>query len=162
MQPRLTEEEKHSLVKLSEGVYVERDVLGVAEAIREYDENLRLKFITPENAGPTDAPYMITEKCPDGIERPVMRIWELNGSILERLYDADNKKRNVLQDLDGHNLSVEKENQRRYREEMDEAKDMMLHLLKSPKGRYSMTDQKTGNKLTFDDQEGIPAKIERK
>lgn len=161
MSTNLTKEEKAKLIKLSDGVYVDRDVLGVAEAIREYDENLRLKYCPPENADATDAPYIITEICPDGLERPVMKIWDLNGSVLERLYDADNRKRNVLQDLDGHNLSIEKENNRRYREEMDEAKDMLEHYLKSSKGTYSMVDPKTGVKLTLDDDPKAPTKIER-
>lgn len=140
-------------------ITIERDVLNVAEKIQDYDPNLRLKFC--EQASVNDPPYKLFELCPDGVERRVMDIWELDDRVIERLHAADNARTNVLVDIDNNNLLAKAIEDRRYKEEMAEAKDMLLHYLKSPKGRYSMKIPETGVKVTIDDQEGIPAKIER-
>lgn len=155
----MKQKDKQRLIEMADGSYVEHDVLNIVDKIRAYDENLVLKY-TP-NPSISDPPYKLFEKCRDGIERKVFDIWELDERVIERLYAADNARNNVLQDLDGHNLTVQQINERRYKEEMEEAADMLTSMLKSPKGRYSMRDQKTGNVLKFDDQEGIPAQIKR-
>lgn len=151
---------KERLVKMSDGSLVERDVLNVVDKIRDYDPNIRVKYCDPARAEFGDAPYRIMELCPDGMERMIMSVWTLDESVLERLVACDNRRTNVLRDLEGNNLSVEKENHRRFREEMDEAADILHHYLASPKGRYSFVDPKTEHKITLDDQEGIPAKVE--
>lgn len=152
---------KQRLVEMSNGSLVEQDVLNIVEKIRDYDPNLRVKYCLPGSEEFGDAPYKITEICRDGEERKVMSIWKLDETVLERLYAADNARNNVLVDIENNNLLAQKVELRRYREEMDEAKDMLEHYLKSPKGRYSMIDPKTGNKITIDDQPGVPAKVER-
>jgi hypothetical protein len=156
----LTKEEKEKLVRIADGVYVERDTLDIARRVQEYDSNLRLKWCDPAQASISDAPYMITEICPDGIERVVMRIFELNASVIERLHAADTVKNNVLLGLDDHNNAIRMDEQRRYKEERDEVKDILTHYLKAPGTRWSFRDPKTDKKITLDSQEGIPAKVE--
>lgn len=156
---QLTQEEKERLVQIATGVFVERDVLGIVQRILEYDPNLRVKYVNPEEASISDAPYMITELCPDGLERVVLRVNQLDERVMERLYAADNVKNNVLVSVDGHNNLIELENQRRFREEKDEANDIVSHYLSSRKGRWSFRDPKTNKHITLDDQEGIPANV---
>ncbi len=135
---------KQKLVELAEGVYVENDVLNIVEKIRAYDPNLRVKYADPARAELTDAPYRITELCPDGIERVVFSVWVLDESVLQRLYAADTRKLDVLSSVVKQNEKAAKEQKRRYREEMDQADDYVVSALRSPKGRYTIRD---GNKL---------------
>jgi hypothetical protein len=150
---RLTDWEKGKLVELAAGVYVERDVLNIVEKIKEYDENLTVKFCNPSLADPGDAPYKLVERCKDGLERVAFDIWELNELVLERIYAADNQRHDILLDLDGRNLLAAKEQKQRYREKMDEANDIIVSMLKSPKHKWTYKDETTGRVTTFDDRE---------
>lgn len=146
-------ETKQRLVELSQGVYVERDVLNIAEKIKEYDDNLRLKFCQPTLANPTDAPYKLVEVCRDGMERVVFDIWTLDGSILDRLRDADTRKNDILLSMDGKNLLARKEENYRYRESLELAHDVTVSMLKSNKHKWSYKDELTDRTITFDDRE---------
>lgn len=145
---------KKRLIEMSDGSYVEADVLNVVEKIRAYDSNLGVKYCNPANADAGDPPYKIVELCPDGIERVVFGVWELNEQVLERLYAADNTRTNVLVDLQGNNLLAKKEQERRYTEKCLEDKDILTSYLKSPKGRYSFRRREDDALVVIDDQEG--------
>lgn len=150
---------KKRLIEMADGSYVEADVLNVVEKIRAYDPNLNVKYVDPALADPTDPPYKIVELCPDGMERVVFGVWELNEAILERLYKADNSRTNVLLDLHGNNLLAKKEQERRYTEIRLEDQDILTHYLKSPKGRYSFNRREDNALVTIDDQEGRRHKV---
>jgi len=162
MDKSLQEIQRKHLVALGEGYYVERDVLRIVEKVREYDSALRVKFLA-EASSLGDAPYCITEICKDGVERVVMFIWDLDDTVIERLYAADTQQFNVLGDLDAKNLQALANQNRRFREEQDQALDISKHILKSPKGTYSFTDEIDGQKRKVtvdDDPTSGPAKVE--
>jgi len=158
----LTEEQtKQRLVEIAQGVYVERDVLNIVEKVKEYDENLSIKFCEPSLSDPGDAPYKLVERCRDGMERVVFDIWELNGSILDRLYDADTQKNDILLSIDGKNLIAKKKEDQRYKEAIELAHDVTVSMLKSNKHKWTYKDNITGNIVTFDDRNKGPMKVER-
>lgn len=140
---------KERLVELSRGVYVERDVLHIAERIAEYDSNLRLKFLN-DPASLTDAPYALFELCKDGIERKVFDIWELNEKVLEQVYAADTQKVDVLEMIKKANDRAERDRIRRYEDRRDADRDLIEHVVRSPKGRYSFENQQ-GEVVQIDD-----------
>lgn len=146
------------LVQIAEGIYVEQDVLNIVEKIRNYDPNLNVKYCDPARSEFTDAPYKIVELCPDGMERVVFDCWELNETILERIYAADNARNNVLTNLDNVNLIAKKTQERRYQEKRLEEQDLVTSYLKSPKGRYSFK-REDGSLVTIDDQPGREHKV---
>jgi hypothetical protein len=150
---------KKRLIEMSDGSYVESDVLNIVEKIRAYDSNLNVKYCDPRLADPADPPYKIVERCPDGIERVVFGVWELNEKVLERLYAADNARTNVLLDLHGNNILAKKEQDRRFNEISLEDQDLVSHLLKSPKGRYSFRRRMDDALIVVDDQEGRTHKV---
>ena len=137
------------LVRLDDSSWVERDVLRIAEAIQDYDENLKLQFLG-DRAAAGDAPYRLVELCPDGHWRVVFDIWELDDRVLERLFNADTRRVDILLSLDRNNNRVRRDNDRRYRESMAEAKDIVKHMLKSSKGKYSFPNN-DGDIVTVDD-----------
>ncbi len=140
-----------TLVELAAGVYVERDTLRVVEAIQQYDPNLRVKYLNPDSGAEfADTPYKIVEVCPDGIERVVFGVWQLDGSVLERLYAADTQKHDILAGIDRNNERVKAEQKRRYKEEViAEAHDITVHVIKSPRTTYRVPGP-GGTVFTFD------------
>ena len=126
------------LVELAEGVLVEEDTLDVIRRIMEYDENLRVKYLRPDSSDITDAPYAIFEVCPDGIERLVFTVWELDQRVLERLYLADTQKHDIIARIEGANQRARADQQRRFRESMEEAADIAAHVIRSPKTEYTI------------------------
>ncbi len=140
------------LVELSSGDFCEADVLGIVERIHEYDQNLRVQYLAGR-PGLNDAPYRLVESCPDGIDRVVMDIWELDARVLDRIRLADNRRGNILDRLDKNNTRVKENQARRFEEEvLGEAKDITAHVLHSPKSRYSIPGPEDGTKATMSDE----------
>jgi hypothetical protein len=155
-------DEKKRLIELADGSYVESDVLNVVEKIRAYDPNLNVKYCDPALAEFGDAPYKVVELCPDGVERIVFYVWELNETVLERIFAADNARNNVLVGLDNNNLLAKQIERRRYEEIKLEDQDIISHYLKSPKGRYSFRRRSDEALVTIDDQEGRRHKVKER
>ncbi len=146
------------LVELAAGVYVEEDTLHVVQRIREYDPNLRVKYLDPDRGGELgDPPYKIFELCPDGHERLVFSVWSLDERVLERIYAADTQKHNILYDLEGTNALARQNLTRRFQEERDAARDIVEAVIRSPKGSYTVPGSVEGTVVKFDSHE--PTKV---
>jgi len=130
---------------MASGEVVERDALRIAEKIHEYDPNLILRYCSEPDL--TDAPYRLVEKCPDGFERIVFDIWELDDRVIERIYRADNARTDVSTDLEAANELAKKAQKRRYEELASEAKEIASSVIKSPKETYKFTEPFSGKKL---------------
>ena len=139
---------KGRLIEMSDGTLVESDVYHIVQKVAEYDPNLRIKI--PRNPEMTDAPYALFELCPDGVERLVFEIWELDDRVVDRVRYADTQKRNVLLDLDGNNLLAKRTQRRRYEEKKLETQDIITTMLRSPKGRWTWKSDE-GKLVQFDD-----------
>src|SRR5215510_8057191 len=108
-----------------DGMLVERDALRIAEAIRDYDPNLVLLCVDPNHVeGITEEPFVVAEKDSNGVLHTVLRAWTLDNTILERIWLADQQKTNGWERLLSLETSIKKENERRYQEKRDEAKDI--------------------------------------
>ena len=154
---------KGRLIEMGDGSLVESDVLRIVEKVREYDENLVVKFIPPHAASVTDAPYAIFERCRDGLERLVFSVWKLDDTILERLEAADTQRHNILVDMDGRNLKVKQAKQQRFKEELLGASDIMASMLRSPKGKYSFpVENSDGSRKVITVDDSGPPKVEYK
>lgn len=130
---------RERLVQLAEGVLVEEDTLRIVERIREYDPNLRIKYLDPDRGGDLgDPPYKIFELCPDRFERLVLSVWSLDERVLERLWAADTQRFDILAKLDRVNNQARENEQRRYREEREEAHEMAVSILRTPKDTYTL------------------------
>jgi hypothetical protein len=137
---------KKRLIEMADGTVVESDVLRIAEKIQEYDENLILKYCAQPDSL-TDAPYRLVEICRDGLERTVFDIWELDDRVLERLYAADTKHRDIQAMIEGENEKARKDQNRRYQELKDETDNIIGAVLKSDKQSYTFDNPITGNRV---------------
>lgn len=141
-------------VQLDDGSLIERDVLGIVERIRAYDENLNVQYLDPASAsGVTEAPYRIIERCRDNEWRVVFAVWTLDETVLQRIYAADSAKLDVLANLSANNMVARMNEQRRYREDMEDMKDKIQHAFASPKTTYSFKDEKFDRLVTVDDSD---------
>jgi len=126
------------LVELAAGVYVESDTLRIVQTIQEYDPNLRVKYLDPDHGGELgDPPYKIYELCPDGHERLVFGVWQLDDRVLERLWAADTQRHDIPARLEQNNAKVRQDAARRFREEqLGEAREQLVAVLRSSKDTY--------------------------
>lgn len=137
----MSDDVRKRLVELSAGCYIEEDVLDVVGRIQDYDSNLRIKFLDPKVGGIADAPYAIFEVCPDGLERLVFTVWELDERVMDRLFRADTYKHDILAGIEQANQKARNNLQRRFKDTMEEAHDITKHVVKSPKTEYSIPSQ---------------------
>lgn len=132
------------------GVQVELDVLRIAEAIHEYDPNLRVQFLN-EAAAIGDPPFRVIETCRDGVDRVAFLAWELDGRLLERVMQADCAKRDLDAIMTKQNRAAKDAVNRRYREKLEEANEIAFSVLRSRKSKYTVKDPNTGELLVFTD-----------
>lgn len=158
MQPRV----EHGMNTLADLIHAapesilkeHNDVLRIVDKIRDYDPNLDVAYLDPDKGSIADAPYAVFEWCPDGVPRLVLSVWELNDSVMDRIIAADTTKFDVQGAIDLNNARVRKEIEDRKKERMGEAKDIVKHVVDSPKGTYSFPST-TGETVTLRDDEGI-------
>lgn len=141
---------KGRLIELSQGILVEEDLYNVVRKLQDYDPNIRIKYLNPEaRAEISDAPYAIFELCPDGIERLIFTVFELDDRILQRLYAADTTRHNILTNISTANEVAAQLRKRRYTERQQEVVDIMKKAFLSPKGKYSF--EIDGKHILLDD-----------
>ena len=134
-----------------DGNLVEADALHIAERIKEYDPNLEILCLDPARAeSVTEEPFIIAEKCRDGVLRTVFRCWELNEFVLTRIQMADGTRFNALDTIEKNEEKIRQDNQRRYEEKMAESRDMVKHIA-GMKSKYTIRDRQTGELITFYD-----------
>jgi hypothetical protein len=134
-----------------DGQIVERDALRIAEAIRDYDDSLVLLCLNPERAeGISDEPFVVAERGKDGVLRPVMRAWVLDDQILQRIYNSDTHRHDVLHALETLERNERRNSEQRYQEKREEMKDVVAHIA-GMKSRYTVRDSNTGDLITFYD-----------
>lgn len=134
-----------------DGQMVERDALHIAERITEYDENLSLMCLDPDKADINDAPFVVLERLPNGTLCKVMEAWELDERILERIYACDHRRVDSLQLLNEMAKRERADNERRYKERLNESKELAVAILKSDKTGYSFKNA-AGDLIKINDQ----------
>lgn len=149
-------EETTQITQVAPGVFASPDVLGIVDWIRDYDENLDVLYLDPKrhDLEPDDPPYKIVERCPDGLTRIVMSCWQLDESVKQRIYAADNKRHDVILRLDEHNAKVKLDQQRRFSEVRQEHADLIAHILKNPSTTYTFRNT-SGQLVTLQDDYGV-------
>jgi len=100
---------------------------------------------------PGDPPFLVIERCKDGINRPVMSAWKLDDMLLTRLRLADGYRGNQLKIVEDWEVTAKAESNRRYKEDMMEKHDIAASVIASKKSRYTIRDSQTGELITFFD-----------
>jgi hypothetical protein len=133
-------------------VRVEDDVAHVIQEINRLWPDLKVQYCPDPDPG--DAPFRVVELCHDNVWRPVLSVWTLDNRLLDMLYRCDSYKTDVLAELDRHNAAVKAEQKEIENSWRGAAKDVLLQVFRSPKGRYSIPDTRPGHEgeiLVIDD-----------
>lgn len=142
-----------------DGNYVERDALKIAEKIKQYDPNLELLCVDPMS-GPdiNEAPFLVCERCEDGQLRRVFEAWQLDDRIIQRIYAADQRRFDTLEQIDRTNAEVDRVARRRYEEKREERKDLVAHIAAARTSDYSFKNEE-GEHITI--REDLPVGLRK-
>lgn len=111
----------------------------VAEIINEYDPDLELAWIPPNQRDPLDAGKEFAVMHTKNGNRYVamfVKEEEVDERLLARLWSADERNGNVLNKLDAMNAAVEAMRLKEQMEQEEARADLARHILNSPKARY--------------------------
>ena len=122
---------------------VDHDVANVVNEVARLWPDLKIQYCP--NPSLADAPYRVVELCKDGIWRTVFDVWALDNRVLDMLHACDSHRVDVLKALDLHNLGVKKAQQSAEKAWRDAAKDVMASVFRSPKGTYTIPDDRPGH-----------------
>lgn len=143
-------------------VLVEKDAYEIAKRIKEYDSDLELICLDPDNPEIkiTSAPFMVVWRSPTGIYEKVLEAWELDARILERLWAADQQKTDQLNTIEKWEEHLRKKNQSRYKEEMHENNSIMAAAIRNPTSSYTI--KKGDDLVTINERGPISVNREKK
>ena len=136
-----------------DGQIVERDALRVAEAIKDYDPDLEILCLNPEEAGVNDAPFIICHRQSNGVLKRVFEAWALDDRVLDRIRLADGHRGNVIETLEKMEAKIQKDKDDRYKDIVGARNDVVQHVLKGRKSVYTFRDDTTGELVRiYDDR----------
>jgi hypothetical protein len=139
------------------GVWVESDALRIAQAVKDYDDNLEVICLDPADPRVkiTSAPFMVIQRMANGTYQKVLEAWELDNRIMERIWAADQQKNDQLDTLEKWEKAIKDGQDKRYREQLDEANELSLDILASKASGYSFRN-KIGDKVKLHEDQPIP------
>jgi hypothetical protein len=139
------------------GVWVQDDALRVAQAVKQYDDNLEVICLDPDDPRVkiTSAPFMVIQRMPNGTYQKVLEAWELDDRVLQRIWAADQQKNNQLDTLEKWEKAIKDGQEKRYREQLDEANELSLDVLASRASSYSFKN-KSDDKIKLHENNPIP------
>lgn len=110
----------------------------IAEIIQDYDPNLELAWIPPDERTAFDrAPFAIIHNSPKG--RYIVGYFredQMNHQIIAHLFKINNANRNVLTDLEAEEAAIKALEYKTLMDEQAEREDFAKHLIKTRKHRY--------------------------
>lgn len=128
-----------AITNTGEIVEVDDDVMGVVSEIRDRWPDLTVQYLDPDKFPElTDTPYIIV----DSQGRKVMGVWQLDRRIIEQLALRDRSARELHQLVAREEERARKEREAEKQEARGEAKDVMNHIFRSPKGSYTFKNDK--------------------
>jgi len=131
-------------VPMDDGHWISERVERTAYLVRQYDERLDVVWCPPETRRDKDEPqFFVVEKMADGRRLPVLSILNesvMDERVLEELIKRDQEKQGhgneFLKKLDAKNAAVRAMQQQEALDRREEMKDMVAHIIASPKSKY--------------------------
>ena len=116
---------------------VDDDVFRVVREIQDRFPTLKLMYLNEDTTVPIslrDAPYVIVDRDKTGNEYVVLRVWNLNRSVIDKLYQM---QETTVADFDKAQAVEAAARKALADEKRAEGKDVMLHVFKNPKTTYT-------------------------
>jgi hypothetical protein len=127
-------------VATEDGRFVSSDHIRIAEILQDYDPDLHLAWIPPENRGPGDTKIW-------GVffkQHLVARFEECDHRILAYIWSGDSQKHDVLANIEAEEAAKRAIELKKQMEEAELRQDHVVSALKSPLHYYKMEN---GSKL---------------
>lgn len=123
-----------------DGSFISEKVSRIVELVREYDHNIDVRWIPPNRRAVDDPAFALVTRQMDGKEYVIFYVQDesqFDERVLQRLYQNDAEKQgNILDAAEAHNAAVRAYQQKVHKEQLEEAKDLAYHILKSNKHTY--------------------------
>jgi hypothetical protein len=116
-----------------DGHWINEEISRTVEIIRQKWPNLDVKWIPPENRGPKDAAFAITERLPDGREvvlRHVQTEKEFNRNVLALIELGDTSKHDTLSIIEAQERAYREYEQKLFEEQIAEANDFSAFVIR--------------------------------
>lgn len=120
----------------SEGHFISEKQRRISEILKDYDPYLQLQWIAPVDRGPNDYAFRVVHAVPGRPPYPVTFADECDERLLAKVFQADNKGKNVLNFLEAHNSAVEALRLKSALDEQEEMNRMAHAILRSRKINY--------------------------
>jgi hypothetical protein len=122
------------------GHWLSQDHLRIAEIIHDYNPQLELVWIPPEDRKELDTEYPFAVRCnpDDGKSYIMMQLkeHEVDHRVLERIFLNDNTKNDVLARLEAEEAAIYAIKLKKQMEEAEERREFLASIFKSPKSVY--------------------------
>lgn len=120
-----------------QGHMLSQEHLRIAQIIHDYDENLSLVWIPPEDRTANDThPFAVLHSPPDAPAYIAMRLreTEVDHRVIARLWGADSKNGNVLDSIEKDEQARQALDMLRKEDEEAERKELATWMIKAPVG----------------------------
>lgn len=128
-----------------DGRFINANVSRIVELIREYDYRLDVKWVPPDQRGPNDPAFAITERLSDGREVVAFYVAnesDFNENVLARIYEGDNTKGDVQKKMEAKNKAMRASQEARHRDERYAQYDVMTSMINSRKHTFRHNGKK--------------------
>lgn len=126
----------HIYLPTENGQWVSQTQRRVAEILHDYDPNLQLQWIPPDQRSVRDLAFRVVDVSPGRPPYVVCVASEADERLLARVFGADQTKGNTLNYLDKHNAAVEALRMKEAMEKNEEATRIAYAILHSKKFHY--------------------------
>ncbi len=121
-----------------DGQIVEKDALAIAERLKEYDPNLEILCLDPMKSGLNEAPFVICGIRPDtGALYKIFEAWELNETILERIYHSDQHRFDAISRVESMEAMQKRLRENRYQDKAAENMEIVAAAVRNTKSSFT-------------------------
>lgn len=133
-----------------DGNLVERKASDIAQQLYEYDPDLSILCLDPNLAGLSEAPFIICGRKPDGSRYKIFEAWNLDQTVLERVYQADQHRFDITDRITSLEQAQKKLREDRYKEQHLQSNDLVATAVKRMNQKSSFTYRDdTGEMVTI-------------
>lgn len=138
-----------SYIPTSDGRWVSERFMQLSEILRDYDDNLELRWIPPEHRTREDKkPFCVVYNNPNGQEQVVLYASETDSpeTILAQVWASDNKNHSVIDVLDKHDAAVRAFQLKQKIDDAEARRDFSAFLMATKKNFIKTDNPITGEK----------------
>jgi hypothetical protein len=131
------------------GHWISENSVRLAEIIADYDHRMKLVWIPPKDRDGTDThPFAIEMREDNGRVHMLMKLTDTEirnpQAVLARIFRGDTRRHDVLKDLEAEDAARKAWQMKQRLEELEEANDFALSVLKSPLHSYKHNGKQWG------------------